>query len=75
MERENIGVELYGTQQELARLQGGLESFHDKYAKASDNHKQQEDQLNATQVQYKKTLDAVNNERRKCKFLQLVGIH
>lgn len=67
-------MDLYGTQQELAKQQASLEGFHDKYSQATTQHAQEEERLNETQIHYKKMLDAVNGERRKCKY-DLPRIH
>ena len=45
LERENLGVQLYGLQQQLARIQIMLESAHGEYNSIVDRRLQEEDIL------------------------------
>ena len=64
-ERENLGVDLYGVQQELARHQMMLEKHHDQYAQTKLARTQTEQKLGDVRDMYKNTQLNVNNERKK----------
>ncbi|XP_053308820.1 coiled-coil domain-containing protein 40 [Spea bombifrons] len=68
--RDDIGVILYGIQQELARLQMGLEKQHDKHAQVSMIRRQKEDELEAIRDLYKKTHQMTGEERKKVSSMQ-----
>ncbi|XP_059157116.1 coiled-coil domain-containing protein 40-like isoform X2 [Physella acuta] len=69
-EREDIGVELYGVQQELARYQLMLEEKHDHVAQIKQNRQKQEQDLTDVQSMYKQLQNNVNKERKKGSELQ-----
>ncbi|MEE6511867.1 hypothetical protein FKM82_018702 [Ascaphus truei] len=63
-EREELGVSLYGIQQELARLQMSLEKQHDKHARVATLRRQKEDELETIRNLYKKTHQTTNAEHK-----------
>ncbi|XP_066443436.1 coiled-coil domain-containing protein 40 isoform X2 [Eleutherodactylus coqui] len=69
-EREDLGVILYGIQQELARQQMGLEKQHDKYADISTLRRQEEEELESIRNMYKITHLTTNTEHKKISSLQ-----
>lgn len=66
-ERENMGVELYGVQQELARHQMMLEKHHDNYTTINQTRQQRDQRLSEVRVLYKDMQNTVNTERKKGK--------
>ena len=64
-ERETIGVELYGVQQELARHQMMLESHHDQYSKLAQESAAITNQLGDVRNQYKDRQFKVIDEKKK----------
>lgn len=64
-ERESIGVELYGVQQELARHQMMLEKCHDDHAKMAQQRNELEQSLVDVRRQYANKQYTVNDERKK----------
>ncbi|KAM8945657.1 coiled-coil domain-containing protein 40 [Pelodytes ibericus] len=69
-QRQDLGGILYGIQQELARLQMGLEKHHDKHTRVSVLRRQKEEELEAIRDLYKKTHQVTDEERRKVSFMQ-----
>ncbi|XP_031750056.1 coiled-coil domain-containing protein 40 [Xenopus tropicalis] len=69
-EREDLGMFLYGVQQELARLQMGLEKQHDKHSHVSVQRRQKEDELETIRNLYKKTHQITDTERKKVSSMQ-----
>ncbi|KAK3598746.1 hypothetical protein CHS0354_028798 [Potamilus streckersoni] len=69
-EREDLGVELYGIQQELARYQMNLEKHHDDYAEVQQIYQQEEQQLADVRSMYKETQYTINQEKKKTSELQ-----
>lgn len=67
-EREDLGVDLYGIQQELARFQMLLEKNHDEFANLNQGRQQEEAQLDDVRNTYKETQVIVNKEKKKCKL-------
>lgn len=65
-EREDLGVDLYGVQQELARYQMMLEKKHDEFAEVQQTRKQEEQQLEDVRDMYKDIQYTVNQEKKKC---------
>ena len=65
-EREDLGVDLYGIQQELARFQMLLEKNHDEFANLNQSRQQEEAQLDDVRNTYKETQVVVNKEKKKC---------
>jgi len=64
-EREDLGVELYGVQQELARHQMMLEKHHDSFTQAAQDRQKKEQMLSDVQSMYKNHQLGVNSERKK----------
>lgn len=69
-EREDLGVNLYGLQQELARQQMKLEDIHDEYSKTNQERHQCEEELEEVRYLYKYTQNNVNVQRKKASELQ-----
>ncbi|XP_033121483.1 coiled-coil domain-containing protein 40-like [Anneissia japonica] len=78
-EREELGVHLYGLQQELARQQMSLEKKHDELASLQQFRGQCEEQLSEVRKMYKKTQDNMNQQRKEAAALQTevenLGLH
>ncbi|XP_076726557.2 coiled-coil domain-containing protein 40 [Callospermophilus lateralis] len=70
-QRQELGVNLYGVQQHLARLQMQLEKSHDRHSVAACERRQQEEELREVRALYDKTNAAANQERKKLAALQL----
>lgn len=64
-EREELGVQLYGVQQELARQQMLLEKEHDNYNSEHDLRQQCENLLEETKQLHDKTSQEVNHQRKQ----------
>ena len=64
-ERENLGVELYGVQQELARYQMLLETNHNNYANVHQSRMQEEQELTDVRHLYKDTQLTANKEKKR----------
>ena len=64
-ERETVGVDLYGIQQELARYQMMLESMHDEYSKLSQERNGLQAKLSDVRTQYRDKQFTVSDERKK----------
>ncbi|KAI8501057.1 Coiled-coil domain-containing protein 40 [Branchiostoma belcheri] len=62
-EREDLGVQLYGLQQELARNQMNLERKHDAYAGVHQAKQQAEEKLEGVRLTYKDVQQNVLLER------------
>ncbi|CAF0999398.1 unnamed protein product [Brachionus calyciflorus] len=69
-EREDLGVELYGLQQELAKNQMFLEKEHDNYNDTSQNRKLVEQDLDETRDAYRKFQKQLDEELQKFRDLQ-----
>jgi len=69
-ERENLGVELYGVQQELARQQMLLEKNHDSFNVLTQARSQCEEKLSDVRDMHKDSVDKVGYERKTVKDLQ-----
>ncbi|GFR74317.1 coiled-coil domain-containing protein 40 [Elysia marginata] len=69
-EREDLGVELYGVQQELARYQMLLEQKHDQVADLKQERQKEEQELTDVRSLYKDSQTIVNKERKKGSELQ-----
>ena len=67
-EREELGVNLYGIQQELARQQTMLEKRHDGLGRLRELRGQCEEQLREVRDMYKKTQQNVNHQRKECNY-------
>ncbi|XP_008053386.1 coiled-coil domain-containing protein 40 [Carlito syrichta] len=70
VQRQELGVNLYGVQQHLARLQMQLEKSHDRHATAACGRRQKEEELRSVRALYTKTCAAANGERKKLATLQ-----
>ena len=64
-DREELGVDLYGIQQELARYQQSVEQLHDEYAQKNQQRQRQEQQLMEARTQYKETQLIHGKERMR----------
>nr|XP_032822802.1 coiled-coil domain-containing protein 40 isoform X2 [Petromyzon marinus] len=64
-EREEVGVTLYGAQQELARQQQRLEAQQEQRASLAARRRHEEEELEATRGLHKARLDAVNQQRKQ----------
>ncbi|XP_032234443.2 coiled-coil domain-containing protein 40 [Nematostella vectensis] len=69
-EREELGVKLYGVQQELARQQMLLEKEHDKYNEEKQQANQSEMALSEVKDMHKKVIDDLNHNRKKARELR-----
>ncbi|XP_029783178.1 coiled-coil domain-containing protein 40 [Suricata suricatta] len=69
-QRQELGVQLYGLQQHLARLQMQLEKSHDRHSEAARARRQREDELRAVRLLYAQTCESANGERKKLAALQ-----
>lgn len=67
IQRQELGVNLYGVQQHLARLQMQLEKSHDRHSLAACERRRKEDELQSARALYNKTCTTANEERKKCK--------
>lgn len=67
VQRQELGVNLYGVQQHLARLQMQLEKSHDCHSIAACTRRQKEEELQRVRLLYAKTCETANEERKKCK--------
>lgn len=70
VQRQELGVNLYGVQQHLARLQMQLEKSHDRHSLAACERRRREEELQTTRALYNKTCVTANEERRKLAALQ-----
>lgn len=67
-QREEVGVTLYGVQQELARQQMNLEQLLDKRSQASSTRRETDQQLTKFRDLYKQVQGQANKERKKSKI-------
>ncbi|KYO37331.1 coiled-coil domain-containing protein 40 [Alligator mississippiensis] len=70
VQREELGVVLYGVQQQLARLQMELEKNHNRHSQIAMVRRQLEDELQDLRTMYKKTCQSTQDERRRVSALQ-----
>ncbi|XP_032312544.1 coiled-coil domain-containing protein 40 isoform X1 [Camelus ferus] len=70
VQRQELGVDLYGVQQHLARLQMQLEKSHDRHSTAACARRQKEEELQSARLLYAKTCAAAGEERRQLAALQ-----
>ena len=73
-QREEIGVELYGVQQELARQQLHLEKLHDQYNEQSQIKTHWEMKLNETNTLHKQVQNDLQHQRKKGMLFDLFHI-
>ncbi|KAH9504072.1 Coiled-coil domain-containing protein 40 [Bulinus truncatus] len=69
-EREDLGVELYGVQQELAKYQMMLEQQHDQVAHLKQERQKEEQELNDIRSLFKESQFETTKERKNCSGLQ-----
>ncbi|NXU78625.1 CCD40 protein, partial [Oreotrochilus melanogaster] len=69
-EREELGVILYGAQQQLARLQMELEKSHDHHAQMATARQQLEEELQGLRLTHKKMCQNTDDERKKVSAMQ-----
>ena len=62
-EKESLGVDLYGVQQELARQQMMLEAEQDKYVSLNNERVKHEVELDAKRQNYGKLLSEYNSSK------------
>ncbi len=67
-DRENLGVELYGVQQELARQQMMLEKHHDDHAQVKQDRGLTEDKLSEVRDMYRQKQTGLTKERKKGQY-------
>ena len=67
-QREDVGVELYGVQQELATHQMKLEGYHDTHATENQRRLHMDQQLADVRQLYKDKQLGVNSEKKKGRF-------
>ncbi|XP_020922162.1 coiled-coil domain-containing protein 40 isoform X2 [Sus scrofa] len=70
VQRQELGVDLYGVQQHLARLQMQLEKNHDRHSIAACARRQKEEELQSVRLLYARTCETANEERKKLAALQ-----
>nr|XP_034363817.1 coiled-coil domain-containing protein 40 [Arvicanthis niloticus] len=70
IQRQELGVNLYGVQQHLARLQMQLEKSHDRHSLAACERRRKEEELQNARALYNKTCTTANEERKKLAALQ-----
>ncbi|XP_053768019.1 coiled-coil domain-containing protein 40 isoform X2 [Desmodus rotundus] len=64
-QRQELGVDLYGVQQHLARLQMQLEKSHDRHSIVACARQQREEELKQARALYTRTCETTNEEHRK----------
>ncbi|KAM9207821.1 coiled-coil domain-containing protein 40-like [Leptosomus discolor] len=64
-EREELGLVLYGAQQQLARLQLELEKSHDRRSQVAAARQQLEEELEGLRLTYKQMCQNTHDERQK----------
>ncbi|KAF0697615.1 Aste57867_11705 [Aphanomyces stellatus] len=69
--REDLGVDLYGVQQQLAQLQMALESAHNKLNETHDGRFKAEDNLDEIKEEFKKKKAVVEKSRMQMKKSQV----
>ncbi|EDL34688.1 coiled-coil domain-containing protein 40 isoform 1 [Mus musculus] len=69
-QRQELGVNLYGVQQHLARLQMQLEKSHDRHSLVACERRRKEEELQCARSVYNKTCQTANEERKKLAALQ-----
>ena len=68
LERENVGIELYGVQQQLARQQMLVEAEQDKHTVTSQLRAQKDTTLSQIRDVYRNLTQQLKNEREQSKF-------
>lgn len=64
-EREELGVNMYGLQQELAKQQMTLEKYHDQCGELRKQRHQSEEQLADVRSMYKQTQQNINQQQKE----------
>ncbi|XP_057572069.1 coiled-coil domain-containing protein 40 [Hippopotamus amphibius kiboko] len=70
VQRQELGVDLYGVQQHLARLQMQLEKSHDHHSITACARRQKEEELQSVRLLYTRTCETASEERKKLAALQ-----
>nr|XP_036853290.1 coiled-coil domain-containing protein 40 isoform X3 [Manis javanica] len=70
VQRQELGVHLYGVQQHLARLQMQLEKCHDRHSTVARARRQKEEELQGARALHTETRAAADAERKKLAALQ-----
>ncbi|XP_061032279.1 coiled-coil domain-containing protein 40 [Eubalaena glacialis] len=70
VQRQELGVDLYGVQQHLARLQMQLEKSHDRHSITACERRKKEEELQSVRLLYARTCETANEERKKLAALQ-----
>ncbi|XP_066877143.1 coiled-coil domain-containing protein 40 isoform X2 [Kogia breviceps] len=70
VQRQELGVDLYGVQQHLARLQMQLEKSHDRHSITACQRRKKEEELQSVRLLYARTFKTANEEREKLAALQ-----
>ncbi|XP_054702598.1 coiled-coil domain-containing protein 40 [Grus americana] len=69
-QREELGVILYGAQQQLARLQMELEKSHGRRSQTATARQQLEEELEGLRLTHKKMCQNTDDERKKVSAMQ-----
>ncbi|XP_060027838.1 coiled-coil domain-containing protein 40 isoform X2 [Erinaceus europaeus] len=69
-QRQELGVQLYGVQQNLARLQMQLEKNHDCHSLVASARRQREEELQDVRVRYTRAFQAAVDERKQLATMQ-----
>ncbi|XP_067570831.1 coiled-coil domain-containing protein 40 isoform X1 [Pseudorca crassidens] len=70
IQRQELGVDLYGVQQHLARLQMQLEKSHDRHSITACERRRKEEELQSVRLRYARTCETAGEERKKLAALQ-----
>ncbi|XP_035424617.1 coiled-coil domain-containing protein 40 isoform X3 [Cygnus atratus] len=70
VQREELGVILYGVQQQLAHLQMELEKSHERHSQTATARLQLEEELKGLRLTYKKVCQNTDDERKKVSAMQ-----
>lgn len=71
VQRQELGVDLYGVQQQLVRLQMQLEKNQDSHSITACARRQKEQELQGARWLYTRTSEAADEERKKRKRLRV----
>lgn len=71
LERENVGIELYGVQQQLAKQQMLVEAEQDKHTVMSQLSEQKTAVLNQVREFHETVVQQVKAQRQQCKCLYM----
>ncbi|XP_017667557.1 PREDICTED: coiled-coil domain-containing protein 40 isoform X1 [Lepidothrix coronata] len=70
VQREELGVVLYGAQQQLVQLQEELQKSHDRHSRAATARQQLEEELEALRDAYRNMCHNTDDERKKVSAMQ-----